>query len=39
MFGSPNEWKRIARANGLLEAAVPAGTVLLVPKASPGDGC
>jgi len=38
-YGNPNDWKRIAQANGLTSAALTAGLTVVVPKFSDGDGC
>ncbi len=38
-YGTPNEWKRIAQANGLTSAALTAGLVVIVPKFGDGEGC
>jgi len=38
-YGSPNEWKRIAQANGLTSAALTAGLSVAIPKTADGEGC
>lgn len=38
-YGSPQEWKRIAQANGLTSARLTAGTSIVIPKFNNADRC
>jgi len=38
-YGNPNDWKRIAQANGLTAAGLTAGLSLIIPKATDEEGC
>jgi hypothetical protein len=38
-YGSPNDWKKIALANGLTSAALTAGLSVIIPKNTDGEGC
>lgn len=38
-YGSPNDWKKIAVANGLTSAGLTAGLSVVIPKNTDGEGC
>lgn len=38
-YGTPNEWKRIAQANGLRSAALVAGLQISIPRLTDGELC
>jgi hypothetical protein len=38
-YGSPNNWKKIALANGLTSAGLVAGLSIVIPKNTDGEGC